>query len=165
MNTVLVIASARSTRDAWCLALRRRGLACKKADGLVMALDDMVDGSLAGIIFESRSDADLGELVALSTLHALPPVVIVSGPTSQPVASRFTAGSIVDPDTPTATIAARLSCLVRHQQFVSPTHLPVRLTPILHAQWTVRLTCRPATPVDDFDGATHPDGFDIAKAC
>lgn len=165
MNTVLVIAEAESTRAAWCVEVRQQGMRCLGAHAIVAALDQLDDPALAGIVFQSRNDDDLAELIALSAWQRLPPVVIVSGPSTLPMSTRFTAGSIVDPGMSSAAVVARLACMVRGRPLSSPTHLPVRLSRVADAHWTVRLT---ATVVerdpeaDGFDGKTQPDGFEIA---
>jgi hypothetical protein len=163
MNTVLVIAALDSTRNAWCHAVRQRGMKCRQASALLGALDHLIDPTLAGIVFRSMNDDDLSELIALSTVHALPPIVIVSGPTSVPFATRFTAGTIIDPSASSARVMARLTCMVNGRQLMSPTNLPVRLSPLAEAQWTVRLSAEAHGRDDDsFDGATQPEGFDLA---
>lgn len=162
MNTVLLIAPVASTREAWCLAARARGLTCRHAEAILTALDQIADPDLAGIVFEAGSEDDLIELAALSTVRPLPPVVIVSGPTATPVTTRFTAGTIVDPAATSGAVVDRLACLVRGRPLTSPTHLPVRLSRSTDAQWTVRLSAKPLFGDDDFEGATQP-GFEIAR--
>lgn len=163
MNTVLLIAPVDATRQAWCLAARARGMTCRHASAILPALDHLADPNLAGIVFQAGSEDDLFELAALSTVRPLPPVVIVSGPTAAPFASRFTAGTIVDPEASSQDVLARLACLVRGRPLTSPTHLPVRLSRSADAQWTVRLSATPVDGDDDFDGATQPEGFEIAR--
>jgi hypothetical protein len=164
MNTVLLISATEALREAWCLEARGRGLTCRHAAALHGALDLLTDPALSGIVFQSDDDDELAALTALSMVCPLPPVVIVSGPTAMPMATRVTAGTIVDPSTSCAGIVDRLACLVRARPLSSPTHLPVRLSRAADAQWTVRLSAKGGPPDDDdsFDGATQPDGFEIA---
>ena len=167
MHTVLVIAAAESTRDAWCIEVRQRGMRCRGASAIVTARVELEDPTLAGIVFQSRNDDDLAELIALSCWHRLPPVVIVSGPTMMTISTRFTAGTIVSPEMSSAAVVARLAGMVHGRPLSSPTHLPVRLSRVADAQWTVQLTAVAfeAPPDDDsFDGSTSPDGFEIACA-
>lgn len=165
MKTVLVISAVESTRQAWCLALRRRGMICRRADALFAVLDELQENNLAGIVFDAADDADLATLAALSLAVPLPPVVVVPAAcATATVVTRMMAGTLVVPGASIDHIMARLECLVRGRPLSSPTNLPVRLSSSADAQWTKRLSAAPYYPHDEesFDGATDPDGFDIA---
>lgn len=164
MKTVLVITADAAARAAWSLALRKRGMICRPAPALAGALAEAIDTSVSAIIFEPSEDADLIALCALSATLPMPPVVVVPAhEPGVPVATRMMAGTLVAPGTSRERILDRLACLVRGRSLSSPTNLPVRLSSSAEAQWTMRLSAVPWHQEDDgFDGATHPDGFDLA---
>lgn len=162
MKTVLVISADEPTRKAWCLAVRRRGMMGRAVDSILGALDELRE-PVAGLLVDAADDADLAALAALSATIALPPVVVVPAMVaSAPVTTRMVAATMVAPGTGTVEIMARLDCLMRGRPLTSPTNLPVRLTSVSDAQWTTRLSAEPLFSHDDFDGATSPDGFDLA---
>lgn len=164
MKTVLIIAADPAARAAWGLALRKRGMICRPAPTLLGALDDTVDPNVVAIVFEPDGDDDLLALAALSSARSLPPVVVVpSRQPEAPITTRMMAVTLVAPGTPRERALERLTCLMRGRSLSSPTNLPVRLSSLLEAQWTMRLSAVPYHHDEDgFDGATHPDGFDLA---
>ena len=167
MATVLVVAGPSARRTAWSQALTDRGYAAVEAPSILQALATLDELAPVAMVYEPFGRGDQEVLGALSNMCDLPPIVMMSAALT-PLASRLASVRRLDPRASDGRLVAGVVAAAATHA-VPPSRLPLRVCPVVVAQWTVRgraaaVVEAPAAEdaADGFDGVTQPEGYVLA---